>query len=319
MKRFAMRRSHAFAALSALAAIAVIVACGVDVVGIAPAADASGGGPDDGAPPGEGGAEVIGGDDGGIGVGVPFDAGVADASCDATLLDDPLSTIDSKKWLVTHANDDAWPKIETIQLSGGSMRDVVSLIEPSQNGARGAIWLATPVPTQALDVQFQYAALCGTGTFDGCADGMAAVWLGDTASVPMATAGASNGSSFGVPPALGGAGLAVDLFQNSNLGDPSVPALEVLALDGTKTPASYRWVAQGASDPTYGNGHVRTVRLHLRGAQLTVSVDGSPAFMNVAVPSVSSSAFGFTAATGGQNGLFYVWDFHAAFYTCPSP
>jgi hypothetical protein len=318
MQRLAMRRPHAFAALVVLGMIAVAVACGVDVVGIGPDMGASSGGPGDGAAPGEGGVEVIGGDDGGIGVGVPFDAGVADAACDATLLDDPLSTIGSK-WLVTHASDDAWPKIETIQLSGGSSRDVVSLIEPSQNGARGAIWLATPVPTQALDVQFQYAALCGTGTFDGCADGLAAVWLGDTTSVPMATTGASNGSSFGVPPGLGGAGLAVDLFQNGNLGDPSVPALEVLALDGTKTPASYHWVAQGASDPNYGNGHVRTVRLHLRGAQLTVSVDGSPAFTNVAVPSVSSSAFGFTAATGGQNGLFYVWDFHAAFYTCPSP
>ncbi len=309
---------------SIASAVALAAACGIDVRGSsggAAGSDAASGdatidadGLVDGEAPALGDADI-----GDAGVGVPFDAGLADAACDATTLDDPLTGIDATKWLVTSQGNPGRPAPVRAG-NGGSARNIISMIADHYNSARGGLWLANAVPTRALDVQFRAAADCGSWLGDGCADGFTAVWL-DASSVPaggIATAvnAAGNGSTLGVPNNLGGGGFAIDLFQNSNLNDPPSPALEVLAIRSTQAPASYPWVVQGVSSYAYGNAYVHTYDLHLRNAQLTVSVDGKPVMANVAVPATTQSVFGFTAATGGQNGVFYVWDFHAAFFAC---
>ncbi|HEY8074394.1 MAG TPA: hypothetical protein VIF62_09795 [Labilithrix sp.] len=317
-----MRRLQAFAL--ACVALAATYACGLSVTGsmevgadaAAPTAPATEGGAT-----GDGGDSlVVVGGDSDAAVGVPFDAGAFDASCDATTIDDPLTSL-GPAWLVSSDNNPSHPAV--VQLQAGSKKfDAISLVAQDQDSARGAIWLASPVPTQALDVQFQYAAGCGnTGWFSSsCADGFAAVWVGDNATnVATTIAGATSGASFGVPPGQNGAGVAVDIYQNSSLGDPGTPALELLAIDGTKTPGSYKWAVQGQSGDGYGNYSIRTVNLHLRSGALSVSVDGKPVFTNVAVHPTQTSAFGFTAATGGENGRFYAWDFHAAFFACANP
>ncbi len=318
-----MRRLHALGL--ACVVLAATFACGLGVTGsLAIGADASapdadlreGGATDDG-----GGSVVVVGGDGDASVGIPFDAGAFDAACDATTIDDPLSSL-GPAWLVTSDNNPTHPQV--VELNVGSKKvNVVELVAYDQNGARGAIWLATPVPTQALDVQFTYAAGCGPSGFWGgsnCADGLAAVWLGDDAkSVASTIANPTTGSTLGIPPAQNGAGVAVDLYQNSSIGDPSTPALELLAIDGTKAPGTYGWVLQGASGDGFGNYYVHTVNLHLRSAELTVSVDGKARFSNVAVHATQNSAFGLTAATGGENGRFFAWDFHGAFFACPNP
>lgn len=284
-------------------------ACGIDVRGVAPAAD--GGASDGGGEAGTEGRVVTDGGDGQDTVG--FDAGVADAACTPTLIDDSLGAIDPNKWIVQETNNSDRPA----PIQSGS-RKIVSMIGGDRDSARGALFLAKAVPTKAFDVQFRFAVDCSTNWFNGgCADGMAVSWTDVSAlaggSLASAIANAGNGQGFGIPNALAGGAVGIDIYRNAS--DPDTPAIEILALDGKRTPGTYPWIVQSASG-NYGGAYAHTMLLHFRGGLLTVSVDNKPLLSNVAVPATSTSAFGFSAGTGGENGVFYVWEVHAAFYGC---
>jgi hypothetical protein len=283
---------------------ALAFACGIDVRGAAgaPSADAT-------VDAGEAGTEGHVVDPGG-----DSDASVGfagDASCAPTKIDDPLTTIDSK-WIVQEKNNSNRPAV----ISSGDSK-IVSMIGGDRDDARGALFLANPVPTRAFDVQFKFAVDCGLYWWSGCADGMAAVWLDVSAlgggALAGAVANAGTGSTFGIPNGLTGAGVGIDIHQNP--GDPSTPAIEILSIDGTRALGSYPWIVKSTSDK-YDGAVAHTMRLSLRAGLLTATLDGKPLVSGVATTPTTSSAFGFTAATGGENGVFYVWDFHAAFFSC---
>jgi hypothetical protein len=322
-RRAAIAPAHVFAFVLALG-VAPLVACGLDAVGAQAISDASPNGAPDGAAPSEGEG---GGDGDGASPGlpdgdvpeattIPFDAGEVDAGCNTVTIDDPLSSISPSRWLVTsNGNNAGLPAVV-----GTTAGDIVKLVT-TRGGSRGGLWLANPVPLAAFDVQFTvYGACESTDWWDySCADGLAAAWLdttGVSSGLGAALGNAGSGSTLGIPTGLSGAGIAIDYFQNAApLSDPFVPSLETIAIDGTKPPATYDWT-KAAAQHTHLSGYTHTIGLRLRGTTLSVSYDGAPAYAPVTVPATPSGTFGFTAATGGESAVFYVWDFHAVFYDC---
>jgi hypothetical protein len=303
-------RPGSLAVATVALATVISVACGIDVTG-ASAGPTDDAGAESGADARSGAPEglVGGGDSDSVG----FDAGVADAACTPTTIDDPLQAIDGTRWISQETNNNGRPT--PVQANPNK---IISFIGSDRSGARGALWLVNAVPTQALDVQFRFAVDCGPYIWSGCADGLAVAWLevgglGPGALAP-ALGNAGTGNGFGIPTGLAGAAVSVDIYTNS--GDPQTPALEILDVDGVRTPGGYPWIVQSSSNDDYGGSNAHTMRLHLRKGLLTASVDGKDVLTDVAVRPTKQSGFGFTAATGGDNGVFYVWDFHAAFFDC---
>jgi hypothetical protein len=245
----------------------------------------------------------------------PFDAGVVDAACTPILIDDPLSSINPALWTITSAGNPGHPSVVV-----NSSLDFVSLVNAHDDGARGGIWLTTTQPTTAFDVQFQLFVACGSHWFDGCGDGFAAAWLDGASILPGGLAPAVNNArdheTFGIPRGMNGNALALDIYTNDSIGDPGTPALEVISVNGALEPATYPWVRASLG---YGalTGHPHVLHLQVRKGLLTVLVDGlATSLTDITVQPVQTSVFGLTAATGGENGVFYVWDFHAAFFPC---
>jgi hypothetical protein len=304
-----------------VALIAIAVACGLDVTG--GTGDATGGDAqpgseaslpdartnDDGGTP----KVVFDADIGDAGVGVPFDAGLDDAQCDAATFDDPLTGIDSKWLLSANTNNPGHPTVILADFGGGKERNIVSMAIDHGGDARGGLWLTTPEAMRAFDVQFAAAVACQ----DGCGDGLAAVWLdtsGSGGTLKSIVDNASVSQGLGIPNGVPGIAFAVDIYQNGGLGDPPAPAIELLELSN-KAAGTYPWVKQSQSNSSFGDSIVHTYTFRLRKGQLTLNVDGKSA-LSETVTTPATGAFGFTAATGGGTGTFYVWDFHAAFFAC---
>jgi hypothetical protein len=312
-------------ALVCVLGLAPVIACGLDAVGTDAISDASPNAAIDGAtPPSDEGDGAVtrqpGLADGDVpeATTIPFDAGEVDvdAGCNTVAIDDPLSSISASRWLVTSSGNPGLPAPVSTNVG-----DIVKLVT-TRDGSRGALWLTNPVPLQAFDVQFTVFGDCGSyDIFDpSCADGFVAAWLDTSGAGDLGAAldNAGTGSSFGIPSGLSGGGVAIDLHQNGfPISDPYTPSLEALAIDGSMAPATYDW-SKSTAQHTRLAGYTHTIGLRLRGTALTVSYDGQPAYGGapVTVPATPSGTFGFTAATGGENAVFYVWDFHAVFYDC---
>jgi hypothetical protein len=312
----ALRRS---VALVALAPLVPALACGLDLVGTSPDAGA-GASPEAGAADGaqpldgaaDGGPEDIADADTFEVGSTPFDSGVVDAGCETDPIDDPLSSIDPTRWL-TVSNLTGYPRPER---SGNT--NILHLLTSAYTGEYTGLWLKNAMPMTSFDVEFTVYGQCGNHYIwdPDCADGMAAVWLDTTTPGTGALSSAASGSTLGIPRSLSGAGLALDFYPNAPLGDQSAPALEVLAINGAKNPATYPWVVKSSPHGQLP-GVTHRVRLSARGGSLAVFYDDAIQFGGpVPIPTVARGSFGFTAATGSQTAYFYIWDFHAVFYDC---
>jgi hypothetical protein len=191
--------------------------------------------------------------------------------------------------------------------------DAGTALLAGEQSARSSIWFATPVPLAAFDVRFELLVTCSS---QDCADGLAFVWL-DTSSVDAAFGvEADQGSSFGIPWRVGGAAVAVDLFQNTSpMNDPLTPALELLALDPASTPTAFPWVVGSAPAPALRSGAWTEMAISVRGAQ--VSVQYGPTVAKAGLPPVARGVFGITGATGTSAAGFNVRNLRGSFASCP--
>jgi hypothetical protein len=239
------------------------------------------------------------------------EASTTDAACQPALtFTDPLSTIDTARWLtIKDSSNGDHPIVVTTGTESPLPGSVVSLVKQNDNDSRGGLWLATPVPTRAFDVSFSMEIVCTPG----CADGFAVAWVASTDKTVLDSA--SSGRTFGIPPSVSGGGMSIDLWQNTETSDPAIPYLGLLAIDGTKSVGNYAWNTKTTlQTPTLVNVPL-TIALRMRAGTLTASVDGVTAATG-AVPSGFTGLFGITAATGGANAVFLVHDVSASFYDC---
>lgn len=222
---------------------------------------------------------------------------------------DALSTIDTTRWqLVKDGSNGDHPKVVT----GGESPiagPVLSLLTPGAGTSRGGIWLTKPVPTHAFDLEVSTYVQCG-GT---CGDGLAIVWASTTDRTQLDAA--ASGRGFGVPPKSGGGGLALDLYQNAETGDPPTPNLSIVSFDATKNPGDYPWVKASTPKTPSLLGAEHVLALRLRKGNLEVKLDGG-AVLSGATGSDFPALFGITAATGSSTALFLVRSVTARFYDC---
>lgn len=238
------------------------------------------------------------------------DASLPEASaCTPVVVTDPLTSIDPSMWRVERdGSNGSYPKIVSPP-EAPLTAPILSLVTPWAGNSRGGIWLRTNVPTRAFDVSFSIYVRCVAG----CGDGAAVAWLSTTNAAVVGQA--ASGHSFGIPPTVAGAAVAVDLYRNSQTGDGPTPNVSLLALDSARNPGDYPWtVAKSPADSTL-LGALRKLEIRARGGVVETRVDGQLAVSGT-LPTGFSALFGITAASGGEIASFFVRDFAGSFYDC---
>lgn len=230
----------------------------------------------------------------------------AKGPCTPTVVDDAFTDLDTLKWYST-TNDPGYPAVLSPPLKGPSM---AALLAPNQNDRRGGLWLARPVPMLAFDVKFNYLVACPDS--GACGDGIAAVWLDTTKESDLHDA--SLGDTLGVPRGQGVA-VTVSLFlTNASTSTDEIlvpPSLSVVAFTADQGPPHGKVSTLPIPELV---GQRRTVKLRYRDGELSVSDGEKELRANVVPPDLGF--FGFTAATGGASGSFYVSSFRGEFYSC---
>jgi hypothetical protein len=231
-----------------------------------------------------------------------------DAGCVPVVVDDPLTTLDTTRWLTSSEQVDyPTPKDPGI---GTTMVAINPVMQPSQ---RAGLWLRQPVPTTAFDVSFDYLLACTDGQY--CADGMAAAWVDTNDAGTLSNGG--GGKALGIPKLSGGAAaIKLDVKLSApDLAEDTFPSVMVHAMDAgpsDKTPTKVQRLDTLV-------GELRTVTLRLRKGQLTVSTSNDAGdAITVVGPTRSGFVgyFGFSAATGSHYDAAYVGSFHGKFYSC---
>lgn len=225
--------------------------------------------------------------------------------------DEPFATkgLDPTKWLTTqNVANTGYPQPIVID------RNLVAMLEPTTPDARGGLWYIPRVPFTAFDVDMDVQLTCDSSS---CGDGLAVVFLDPTDEVALDTAGAA--SSLGIPNALNGAAVAIDLAKHAELADGEAPSIGVLEIDASKTPGAYPWTLTfGPPNPDLRNKPHR-LALSMRNKQVTVSLDGVQVISGAMPRLPDEGTFGFTAASGSWTARIFLGDVHAKFYRCNAP
>ncbi len=231
--------------------------------------------------------------------------------CDGGRVTDPLTTLDASTWIVIRdtSNGDH-PAVDT-----SAEGPAVSLVLPGAFASLGAIYLAPARPIRAFDVSFRYSMTCPAA--GGCADGLAAVWLEETAAGAGGLQTYTSSATFGIPPAMRGAAVAFDVHLDTITGDPATPNVSILAIDGVRVPGQYDWHEQ--SQPVAGLVGSHDVTLRLRAGSLEVGFDGVMALKGPATTDFDAGYFGLAASSAAEVGTFVVRSFSGTFYECDDP
>ncbi len=292
-----MRRAVLAASLVPLAALA----CGLQVKGKGPPEDGGTDGLQQG-PAGDGGAisdssvEVEGGS-------------IADAGC-SVVVDEPFAVLNPNLWLTTHDKENGdYPKVVSI-----GTENLLALIEQNAGEARGGVWLKPNVPLSGFDLDFNFRTSCTL-----CGDGFTVAWV--SPGTPKQLDDAVDNKGLGVPRALSGGAVAVDLFTNGDLGDTDTPNVSLLDIDGTKVPGSYKWIVTTSPKrlDLLNRPGGSAISVRLRGTTVTVRIDGEVVTQGNVQTAIAEGTFGFTAGTGGRTAGFFVKDVKATFYRCGAP
>lgn len=243
------------------------------------------------------------------------DAGMEETAPEPPCLvefDEPFATatFDPTKWFTTrNAANAGYPKPHAID------RQLVLMLEPTTTNARGGLWYAHDVPFTAFDIDLDLQIACDNAA--SCGDGLAIVFLdpADETKLEAATAGAS----LGIPAALNGGAVAVDLAKNAELADGEAPSIGILDIDATKTPGAYAWTLTfSPADPTLKTKAHR-LAMSMRHKQVSVKLDGAVVISGAMPHLPTAGTFGFTAASGGWTARIFFGDLHAKFYRCNAP
>jgi hypothetical protein len=250
------------------------------------------------------------------------DVGVVDASsdvvvaCDAsTTVNTPL-TVDLGSWVPHERRLSGYPKVASFESTPAAVLFPV-VTDPGDGGSNelkaavSGLWMPTPVPLQAFDVDFDVFVRCTSN--GSCADGLLVAWL-DTQD-PSVLDNPNTGAVGGLPDSTNGAAVVLDDFQNDapETVDPAPPTIQVISLDPTKPIGGYTWLVSYADVPFLGAWH--KVAISVRAGDVHVRYDGADT-LTASVKPVTTGLFGFTAGTGGETDAVAIRNVHAAFYAC---
>jgi hypothetical protein len=289
---------------------ALVVACGLDVVG-APNATSTDGGPSTTKDQGSGPAlEDSGGPpvsllDAGVTPDeeppIP-DAGMVDAGpCGPATFSESFVPTD----FLTVPN--RWTTYGGVQRRVVGSRAHAELIGANESStAAGLFWLPK-TKAKAFKVSFVYRADPPSGT-DYIGDGITFTWL--TSMNGALGANAVTGQGLGLQPGVTGYAFALDAWRNGSINDQYAPSFNILRIDGTKAPGGYDWHV--AKSPQFDNSvfyQWHTVTITVADNKVSATIGSQQVlFSNVAIDtSANIVALGFTASTGGAYPIgFYV-------------
>lgn len=302
--------AYHFTMLRRLAACAfalggIAVACGLDVVGLAPTSVADASAPD--------ASEPAGDDDTSSPVDAALDAMIdAGPKCGSIRVTDALTAIlgdGGDGWFITHDSSNGdHPKVDPAD--GGP---AFTFVTPAALSSVGGLWRA-PLALHAFDVSFRYIATCN----GACSDGIAAIWLESRDGGVAELNAPTSADSFAIPPGARGTAIALDVRTDTVATDPPTPSLSIFTIDPTKTPGTYDWHAKStAADAGYLGEH--TVTLQVRQNVVAVKLDGAPALTASIATTDFTGWFGLGASVASDPGTFAARDFDATFYDCDDP
>lgn len=266
-------------------------------------------------------ARGSGAPDGGDLEGATRDAGTIDAGVEedaappvpcSVEFDEPFATkgFDSTKWLATQ-NDANVGYPQPVVLG----RNLVLMLEPTAANARGGLWYIPRVPFVAFDIDIDVQITCDDTS--SCGDGLAIVFLDPTDELGLDAAGTA--STLGIPGALDGGGVAIDLAKHTGLADGEAPNVSILEIDATKTPGAYPWTLTFSPPNDDLRNKPHRLALSMRQKQVTVKLDGAQVITGAMPRLPAEGTFGFTAASGSWTARVFFGDLHAKFYRCNAP
>lgn len=277
----------------------ILCACGLTARGSGPA--------DGGDERSDGGAQA---DAGGTSDGGDPTADVdAGPPCEVAF-DEPFTTVDfdPAKWLVTsNENNVGYPVPRVVD------RPLVAMLDEMKLNARGGVWYKPIVPFTAFDVDLDLEIKCVTS----CGDGLAVVFVDPATETQLDTAEPS--LTLGIPGQLNGGAVALNLTENTAVGDSDSPNMQILELDATKVPGQHAWVlTQSPQNAGLRNAALR-VAMSLRDKQVTVRVNGTIVTQGAMPRLPPEGTFGIVSSSGGYTSAPYFGDVHAKFYRCNVP
>lgn len=164
-------------------------------------------------------------------------------------------------------------------------------VTPSTAGLAGALWWSNAATFDRFDITFSYAITPdAASTAYGPGDGMAFAWV---SSATLPALGATGGAM--AIQGLTGFGVAIDVYQNAEYGDPATPNISI------KNTVDMATIAATAANMTLIDGNAHAIRVRLANGAVTVFLDGAEAIPTTALPGYTpySGFWGFGAGTGG--------------------
>jgi hypothetical protein len=237
------------------------------------------------------------------------DAGFDAAGCVVEVNETFGTAIDGGVWSVLrNAQNGELPLVREVD-----GKNALVMIEEGQEQAHGGVWLEQTVPLGAFDVSLAVGASCP----NPCGDGFTIAWF--PAATDTQLADAVSGSGLGIPRALTGAAVSLDLAMNAQTGESTTPNVSILDIDGKKQPSTYDWTVSSSAVVADLVEKVNTIDVRVRGTSVTVKINGQVATQGAVTASVANGRFGLTASTGAFESDVFVRDLSAKFYRCNAP